>query len=122
MSEKTEVLRVTPRFPTLDMQRTVEFYREKMGFVSHYTSDEFSIMSRFDRAFELQFWRCDDPHIAEMTACYVSVRNIERLYAEYEAQGILHPNAHLQVKPHGMKEFGVVDLDGNLILFGEAVE
>jgi hypothetical protein len=33
--------------------------------------------------------------------------------------GIVHPNAHLEDKPWGLKEFHAIDPDGNLLKFGQ---
>ncbi len=41
------------------------------------------------------------------------------LYSVCTAAGIVHPNAHLDEKHWGSKEFAVLDPDGNLITFAE---
>ena len=71
------------------------------------------------RAQQIHFWPCTDRSIAENTACRIYVRGIEALYAEIEPHGIVHPNAPLATKAWGAREFGMVDLDGNLITFAE---
>jgi hypothetical protein len=71
---------------------------------------------------QLHFWHCSDKYIAQNTSCYVYVTNIEPLYAEYKASGIIHPNGPLKEQPYGMKEFAILDADGNLIKFGEVLD
>ena len=51
----------------------------------------------------------------------LDVEGIDALYAEMQAAGVVHPNGLLQQQPWGMKEFAVLDGDGNLIKFGERV-
>jgi uncharacterized glyoxalase superfamily protein PhnB len=46
---------------------------------------------------------------------------IDELFHELDAQGVVHPNAPLQNKPWGSREFGILDEDGNLITFAERV-
>ncbi|NEQ23781.1 MAG: VOC family protein, partial [Microcoleus sp. SIO2G3] len=65
---------------------------------------------------------CPNQHIAENTACRISVKEIDRLYAEYQLKKVIHPNAPLQAKPWGTREFAVVDRDGNQITFFEAAQ
>jgi hypothetical protein len=47
------------------------------------------------------------------------VTEIDQLFAELETRGVIHPNARLETKPWGSREFAVLDLDGNLITFAE---
>jgi hypothetical protein len=47
------------------------------------------------------------------------VTGVDALYREMVAADVVHPNGHLTDRPWGMREFAVVDGDGNLITFGE---
>jgi len=49
----------------------------------------------------------------------VHVAGIDELFNELNGQGVVHPNAPLQNKPWGSREFRVLDEDGNLITFAE---
>jgi uncharacterized glyoxalase superfamily protein PhnB len=49
----------------------------------------------------------------------VGVRGIDPLYEHCQIEGIVHPNAPLQEKPWGFREFSVIDNDGNLVTFFE---
>src|SRR2546429_9933180 len=62
---------------------------------------------------------CTDRHIAEATGCRVQVQAIDGLHAQCASQAIVHPNAPLESKPWGTKEFAVLDPDGNLVTFYE---
>ncbi|EOQ96174.1 hypothetical protein LEP1GSC195_3471 [Leptospira wolbachii serovar Codice str. CDC] len=44
------------------------------------------------------------------------------MYSDYNKKGIVYKNAHLMDKPWGMSEFYVVDLDGNLLKFGQRID
>ena len=45
--------------------------------------------------------------------------DIERsgAYPDYSALGVIHPNGRLEDKPWGVREFSILDADGNLITF-----
>jgi catechol 2,3-dioxygenase-like lactoylglutathione lyase family enzyme len=107
-----------PVLPSLEMSRTIAFYEKKLGFqvVSQY-GDSYAIL-RKEHIF-LHFWLCDLPIVVENSSCYVRVSRIEELYETYRSQNIVHPNGHLETKPWGMKQFSILDEDGNLITFGE---
>lgn len=107
-----------PVLASLDIDRTIAFYCSRLGF-SHAYADpgEWGIVLR-DDVF-IHFWACSEKHVAENTSCRVYVAGIDQLYAELQGQGVVHPNAPLQSKPWGTREFGVLDEDGNLITFAE---
>lgn len=51
---------------------------------------------------------------------YIHVEDIDGLYAEFNARGIVRRPPTLE--PYGMREFEVYDPDGNRICFGETTE
>jgi hypothetical protein len=55
-----------------------------------------------------------------MTMIRLGVRGIDELHAHCQAEDIVHPNAPLEEKPWGMREFSVIDHDGNLVTLFEA--
>jgi catechol 2,3-dioxygenase-like lactoylglutathione lyase family enzyme len=115
---KATLTHAAPILASSDIRRTVDFYRERLGFSEVYVEPgAWGIVAR--DGVQIHFWPCTDRNIAENTACRVYVRGIDALYAEIEPQGIAHPNAPLADKPWGAREFGVVDQDGNLITFAE---
>ena len=109
-----------PVLASLDIERTVSFYCARLGFTRVYVeSGVWGIVSRNE--VQIHFWSCSEPHIAENTSCRVYVTGIDELFTELNAQGVVHPNAPLQDRPWGSREFGVLDGDGNLITFAERV-
>ncbi len=108
----------SPVLASLDIERTVAFYCSQLGFSRVYVeAGVWGIVSR--DAVQIHFWPCSEPHVAENTSCRVYVAGIDQLYREFEPRGVVHPKATLQSKPWGSREFGVLDLDGNLITFAE---
>ncbi len=49
----------------------------------------------------------------------IQVENIEALYQEYQAAGIVSPTGTLEPKPWGSKDFGVYDLNNAALVFFE---
>jgi len=111
------ISKIIPQLPSLDLARTEDFYTRKLGFTLKRRYDGFLILMKDD--LELHFWHCHEPLIPQNSSVYCHVDNIDELYGECERQGIVHPNAHLEDKPWGIKEFYAVDPDGNLIKFGQ---
>ena len=110
-----------PKFPVADVQTAVAFYTQKLGFTELFDYGDYAGIQRDE--FELHLWECNDKYLAENTACRVETTDIEAFYAECLAAGVVHPNGALETKPWGLKEFVILDLDGNgIFLFAEAEE
>jgi catechol 2,3-dioxygenase-like lactoylglutathione lyase family enzyme len=108
-----------PVLASLDIFRTVAFYKEKLGFDRVGWKDkEYAIVHR-DQV-TLHFWKCDDKIHPENTSCYIRVQDVDGLYEELKPQGVIHPNAPLRDEPWGMREFAILDGDGNMIRFGQS--
>jgi catechol 2,3-dioxygenase-like lactoylglutathione lyase family enzyme len=106
-----------PILASLNTAETVEFFTKKLGFTFHSEWDGYLIFSR-DGVF-IHFWPTTDPEIPKSTGCYVNVTAVDELYALYKPQGVIHPNGALADMPWGMRQFSVLDNNGNLLHFGE---
>ena len=55
-----------------------------------------------------------------MSHVYIRVRGVGSLYEQCPTD-VIHPNGTLRTHDYGMREFAVIDLDGNLLTFGEPI-
>ncbi|MBR9845019.1 MAG: VOC family protein [Algicola sp.] len=118
MERQKHLLRGIPVLASLDIKKTVEFYKTKLGFNRvGYLDDNYAIIARDN--FVVHFWKCNDKIHPENTSCYVDVEHIDDLYKELQAHHVIHPNGILEDKPYGMREFAILDNDGNMIKFGQ---
>ena len=106
-----------PILAALDVERMVEFYETKLGFRRSWCDENYGIVRRDDIA--IHFWHCDDPKLPQSTGCYLWVTDIDTMYEEFKAVGVVHPNGPLGDKPWGVREFSALDLDGNLLRIGQ---
>ena len=105
-----------------DVDATLVFYEQKLGFTTRYTQGKPTEMAIVTRdAVEIFLCRNDDRYIAEQTSCRIHVQHVEQLYREYQAQGVIHPNGQLTMKPWGTQEFAILDPAGVCITFYEPV-
>ncbi len=116
-SKTTTLQRAIPVLASLDLDATQHFYAERLGFDPLFCYPDYAISGR--DGVQMHFWLTDDSDIPKNTSCRIDVTGIEALYEEMQTAGVVHPNAPLCEQPWGMKEFGVLDGDGNLIKFGE---
>lgn len=106
-----------PILASLNEDETVKFYTEKLGFTFYSSWEGYLILGR-DKII-LHLWPCKDAQIAKATSCYINVTDVDKLYKEYEPLGVVHPNGKLQEMPWKIKQFSILDNNGNLIHFAE---
>ncbi len=114
----TEFLSAVPIIPAHEVEASVDWYRDRLGFDVFHTEREYGIVGRGEAWIHM----CGPSGIApqdSVTAIRVGVRGIDELYEHCCAEEIVHPNAPLMEQPWGFREFAVTDLDGNLVTFFE---
>ncbi len=109
-----------PILASLNADETINFYTEKLGFNLVANWDGYLIFGK-DKI-QIHLWPCNDPEIPKATGCFLRVTGIDHIYAQYEPIGIVHPNGKLGIKPWRMKQFSVLDNNGNIINFGEEIK
>lgn len=131
---RMRMLHAMPVLPVRILERSVEFYRDKLGLTLSYREDGFAIF-RCD-AVQIHLWVADDEgwrtrggsspvvsgaesFIAGTASCQVQVEDVDGLYRRLHPLGIVHPNGQLSDEPWGTRDFGVTDPDNNLITFFE---
>jgi catechol 2,3-dioxygenase-like lactoylglutathione lyase family enzyme len=115
---KTPFGKAIPILPSLDIERTLKFFGEILDFKTrHYEEFSYGMAARGD--VEIHFWHSDDKHLAENSSCYVRVSDIEALHAQLKPK--LPALKDVVRTAWGMAELYVIDPDGNLIKFGQAM-
>ncbi len=114
---QAQLQRAVPVLASLDIEATQRFYAEKLGFTAVARYPDYGIVERDD--VQIHFWLTDDADIPRATGCRVDVDGVDELYEEMKASGVIHPNGPLTDQPWGLREFAVLDGDGNLIKFGQ---
>ena len=113
-----------PILPSRSLRDTLAFYRQ-LGFDGEiHDFGGYAIIRRGD--VELHFFTHRELCPAESSAmCYIRVSDAEGMYrsfasAELPRKGIPRQD-ELEDKPWGMREFAIVDCDGNLLRIGQAL-
>lgn len=107
-----------------DLQASVAFYRDKLGFNIDFEVSGWCFMSR--EQFRLMLGHCSDEVPASQINnhsyfAYITVDAIDDLYKEFRKRGV----ASLQEpedKSWGVREFLVTTPDGHRIMFGQNLE
>ncbi len=112
-----------PTLPSRDLRATLRFYAA-LGFEGECVAPEYAIVTR--GTLELHFFAHPLLVPAESHAgCYLRVLDVDALYLDLQAarlprQGIPRMDA-LEDKPWGLREFAVIDEDGNLLRIGQVI-
>lgn len=132
-----KAIQAIPAQPVTDIERSVAFYRDVLGFPSRYQEDGFAIVVR--DGVEISLWLSNDESwrtratgkspvctgaesfIAGTASCRVQVDGVLELFASVQPSGAVHPNGGLRDTPYGTREFSVRDPDGNLVTFFEKI-
>jgi catechol 2,3-dioxygenase-like lactoylglutathione lyase family enzyme len=114
-----------PILPCRRVSATVEFYA-RLGFTggAHAFNNEYAILHR--GSIELHFFTHKNLLPAESFAgCYIRVLDVDNIYRAVASNQL--PRAgiprmdSLEDKPWGLREFAIVDLDGNLLRIGQVI-
>lgn len=124
------LLGVAPVLLVRDVMEAADYYRDKLGFSYDRLWGEppdFCMVRREGLTVmlsQLGPGREVVPHwqiVDKMWNVYFWVDDVETLYSEYQQSGA-KIDYSLHLKPYGVKEFGIQDLDGHDIAFGQVVE
>lgn len=105
------------------LEASVHYYQEKLGFTTDWAYPGWCQLRR--GSFVVMLGECPDDRSAFETRnhsyfAYIQVEGIDELYQELVAKEV---NIHypLGSKPWGMREFGIITIDGHRIMFGQAL-
>ena len=115
---QARLLAAIPKLASLDIERSLAFF-ERLGFRRRGAHPDYGMVER--DGVQVHFWLCHDPHVPTQTACRIAVDGIDALYHAYSSLDVIHPNGRLEGKPWGVREFSVLDPDGNLVTFQQPV-
>lgn len=111
---RTKLAHPTPELPVADVERAQEHYRDALGFEIGWLEPGKNIgsVSRGDIAIFLR--RRSEPFDAAVN--WIFAKDIDATYEELRASGarIVEP---LEMKPWGLRQFTVEDIDGNRFYF-----
>jgi Uncharacterized protein conserved in bacteria len=107
-----------PHFPVEQVGDAVTYYCDVLGFKINYAQHDLGVMYR-DKVTLLLIER-PDTHKG-IGSCTVYIENADQLYQELSSRGA-NALAPPVSRPWGLRDFTIVDLDGNRITFAQPFE
>ncbi|MCB9895242.1 MAG: VOC family protein [Planctomycetes bacterium] len=113
------LLKGIPVLPAGDLNQTLSFYKEKLGFSQTFQMDGYAGLKRDNVELHFTAVPADVAKVvAEQTMCRFNVKDVDGLYNEYQKHdGVIHPNGAIADKPWGSREFAVLDPSGVCLTF-----
>ncbi len=126
MNQATQIVQINPVLPVGNMQESLDFYENKMGFKNVYDSTQYesgemnyAVMCRQNCCIHLQLFKDIRPDFQPQIR--IEVKNIGPLFEEYRSKGLLDHQPTLRATPWGTREFAFYDPNNMAITFYEDV-
>jgi len=117
--DKVQLLAAVPVLSVADISKSTAFYQDKLGFKRQFEVGDYA---GFERGpFVLHLDGTNEEFSARPTCCRFHIKGVDALYTEIEPLGVVKTDEQLETRPHAMRQFSILDLDGNRITFAEPV-
>ncbi len=112
---------INPKLPMRDKAATKKFYIDELEFTEISDYGDYLLIKKDN--VEIHFFEFKELNPKENYGqVYIRTNDIDSLYQSLLDNNVnIHPNAPLQTKPWGQKEFALLDPDANLLTFGQSV-
>ncbi|MGA8762065.1 MAG: VOC family protein [Candidatus Sulfotelmatobacter sp.] len=121
MGHATTVKKISPMLAVANMEETVAFYHDVLGFTAIMKSPGYSIMERDGQT--VHFMKAASEHVMQCvrghTEIYIEVSGIHLLWKHVKALKDRHRIRELLDRDYGMTEFHIEDPNGCLVFVGE---
>ena len=127
--QPAKLLRHAPYFPVADVQQTLSYYQQVLGFRCDYSAGtplQFAICSR--DGFAVMLRRVSEAELIVPVEkqggtweAFFWVNGVSALHAELKSKGADIVYCPLIQESYQMREFAVRDCDGHVLGFGEAL-
>jgi predicted enzyme related to lactoylglutathione lyase len=121
MQDSSVAKRISPMLATADMEATLAFYKEVLGFTATMQSPEYSVVERngqtihFQKAASEKVMDCVRGH----TEIYIEVSGIETLWEHVKTFKDQYKMRDLFAREYGMTEFHISDPNDCLVFVGQ---
>lgn len=116
-SSPAQFVQGAPVLHVPDVKAAAAFYRDVLGFTWDFGDDSYAVVWRDNSA--IHFVRQDGtPNGVHL---FQWVRDVDAYYSEIRGRGAVVASEPVD-RPYGIREFGVQDLNGVGIVFGQDIE
>ena len=122
MSNAKKLSHSAPIFPVSNVQETIDWYQENLGFQIDFKWDDpvtYAVTSRDD--IKIHFSQRDDNFTPSSvhTALYIFTYDVDAVFEELRKKGITE--GEIETFDYGMRAFDLTDINGFRLTFGQSV-
>lgn len=111
-----------PKLPFINKQETITWYVKRLSFTLRSDYEDYLILSRDNVELHFFSYPALVPGKSDFMIYLRVDQDIDGMYQHLLNLGTpIHPNGTLQEKPWGQKEFSMIDPNGTLLTFGQAM-
>lgn len=120
-------IQITPFMQVEDLEKALIFFNHVLGFETQFRARDYAYIHRETAGMRIFEQKGADaaPPGTRRFAYYIDVRDVDQLYAELKPKLDTLPTCDVYGpvnQPYGERELLVLAPDGNLIVFGQAME
>ncbi len=123
MADSAMAKRISPMLVAADMEETLAFYQDVLGFTAMRKSPEYSIMERDGQTIHFQKAASEEvmSFVRGHTEIYIEVSGIHSLWEHVRTFKDRYRIRDLFDREYGMTEFHISDPNGCLVFVGQPV-
>ncbi len=112
-----------PLLPVHDMNMTIDFYQQKLGFPKVWKWDDPTTVASVSRDDLTLLFTWDPSKTFQSTGMEIMIflSGVSELYEEYKSNDVSFADP-LEQKPWGLWEFSILDINGYYLRFAERSE
>ncbi|GAA4469981.1 VOC family protein [Nibrella saemangeumensis] len=110
---------IAPKLPMLDPAATRNFYVDQLSFTLVNDYGDYLMLRKDNVELHLFLLPTLNP-LDNYGMCYMRISGIDAFYQTCLTHNILAKQGQLEERPWGVREFSIVDVNGNLLTFGES--
>ena len=124
MNTSPMIDRISPMLAVEDMQETISFYTDVLGFTEQMTSPDYSIIVRGGSTIHLMKAASDEVMdcVRGHTQIYIEVSDVDGLWRSVEPHKERFKVRDLFDQTYGMREFHIEDPNGCLVFIGQPIK
>jgi catechol 2,3-dioxygenase-like lactoylglutathione lyase family enzyme len=111
-----KIIHTSPVLPARDIESTIRFYEEKLGFRKTLEVENVCVLVR--DAAERHFMQCAIEDVLANSACRLQIEGIGAFFERCKADRLIDADAEMEIADWG-KIFPLIDPNGNLLWFIE---
>ena len=124
MPSATIVRRISPMLAVANMEESIAFYQNVLGFAIAQQSPEYSVIERDGQTIHLQRAASDEimKTLRNHVEIYIEVSGIQQLWQHVQSFQNRYRLRDLFERDYGMTEFHVIDPNSCLVFVGERTD